>query len=343
MQVNCPIPIQENNKIKLAHGGGSKLSNKLINDIIIREFNNEWLNQMHDGAIINLNGPLAFCTDSFVVNPLFFPGGDIGDLAVNGTVNDLTCCGAKPKFISLALILEEGLEIDILKKVIQSISKSAEKAGVKIVTGDTKVVEKGKGDQIFINTSGIGEILPGLHINAQNLKEGDKIILSGTLADHGVAIMSSREGIAFETSIKSDTAPLNDLLLNVYNITKNIKMMRDPTRGGLASALNEIASAANKEFVIWENELPIHEEVRGACEILGLDPLYIANEGKMLFFVEPKDAEKVVSSLKNHPQGKNAAIIGEVKNGRPLVKLQTTIASHRIIDMISGEQLPRIC
>lgn len=343
MDLSCPVPFNENNYITLAHGGGGKQSNKLISEIILQELGNPKLNELHDGAILNMEGPLAFSTDSFVVQPLFFPGGDIGDLAINGTVNDLVCCGALPKYISLGLILEEGLEIDILRKIIQSIAKAAKQAGVHIVTGDTKVVEKGKGDQIFINTSGIGTILPELKIGASNIAPGDKIILSGTLADHGVAVMSSRQGLSYETTIQSDTAPLYELLLKVTEVTQSIKMMRDPTRGGLASALNEIALASGKAITIWEKEIPVREEVRGLCEILGLDPLYIANEGKILFFVPSDEADKVVAALQSHPNGKNAAIIGEVTDDKPLVKMQTTINSHRIIDMISGEQLPRIC
>jgi hydrogenase expression/formation protein HypE len=343
MEINCPVPTQTNDKIMLAHGGGGKLSNKLIEDVLLKELDNPWLRQMHDGARLDISGPLAFTTDSYVVNPIQFPGGDIGDLSINGTVNDLTCCGAKPAYISLGLILEEGLDMAVFRTIVQSIAKAAKRAGVVVVTGDTKVVEKGKGDQMFINTSGIGEILPGINIHSRNVSKGDVIIINGGIAEHGIAILSAREGLAFETSVRSDTAPLFGLFHEVYKITRNIRVMRDPTRGGLASSLNEIARAARTGITIWEKDIPVEEEVRGACEILGFDPLYVANEGKMLFFVPANEADKVLSAMRRHPLGQKSAIIGEVTGGDPLVRLQTTVASHRIVDMISGEQLPRIC
>jgi hydrogenase expression/formation protein HypE len=343
MEINCPIPVQKHDKIMLAHGGGGKISNKLIEEVLLKELDNPWLRQMHDGATVDISGHAAFTTDSYVVKPIQFPGGDIGELAVYGTVNDLVCCGAKPKYISLGLILEEGLDMEIFKSIIRSVARAAKRAGVVVVTGDTKVVEKNKGDQIFINTSGIGEILPGINIHSRNVCNGDKIIINGSIAEHGIAILSSREGLEFETTIKSDTAPLFPLFHEVYKTTRNIRVMRDPTRGGLASSLNEIAQASKKGITIWENAIPVEEEVRGACELLGFDPLYVANEGKILFFVPANEANRVLKVMQCHPLGLKAAIIGEVTGGEPLVRLQTSISSHRIVDMISGEQLPRIC
>lgn len=344
-QLSCPIPKSEYDKILIAHGGGGTLTHQLISKIFLSQFGNEYLNQLHDGAIFELNGTkFAFTTDSYVVKPIFFAGGNIGELAVNGTVNDLVCCGAKPLFISVGFIIEEGFEIEDLWKIVLSMREAADKANVLIVTGDTKVVEKGKGDKIFINTSGIGIVYDGLNISPKNVKVGDVIILNGKIAEHGIAIMSEREGLEFETKIESDTAPLNGLIEEVLKVSKNISVMRDPTRGGLASALNEIASSANVKIEIYESEIPISEEVIGACEILGLDPLYIANEGKILIFADEKDADKILEVMKNHPLGKESKIIGKViDKGEPLVMMKTLIGSTRIVDMISGEQLPRIC
>ena len=344
-QLSCPIPKSEYDKILIAHGGGGTLTHQLITKIFLNQFGNEYLNQLHDGAILEINKTrLAFTTDSYVVNPIFFSGGNIGELAVNGTINDLVCCGAKPLFISTGFIIEEGFEIEDLWKIVLSMKAAADKANVMIVTGDTKVVEKGKGDKIFINTSGIGIVYDGLNISPQNVKVGDVIILNGRIAEHGIAIMSEREGLEFETKIQSDTAALNSLVDEILKVTKNISVMRDPTRGGIASALNEIASSANVKIEIYEEEIPISEDVLGACEILGLDPLYIANEGKILLFVQESDAEKVLNVMRNHPLGKESKIIGKVLDkGSPLVTMKTLIGSTRIVDMISGEQLPRIC
>lgn len=344
-QLSCPIPKSEYEKILLAHGGGGTLTHQLISKLFLNQFDNEYLNQLHDGAIFDINNiRFAFTTDSYVVNPIFFSGGNIGELAINGTVNDLSVCGAKPLFISVGFIIEEGFDIEDLWKIVLSMQKSAEKARVKIVTGDTKVVEKGKGDKIFINTSGIGIVYEGVNISPQNCKPGDVIILNGKIAEHGIAIMSEREGLEFETKIESDTAPLNELVEEIFKVSKKISVMRDPTRGGLASALNEIASSANVKIQIDESEIPISEEVLGACEILGLDPLYIANEGKLLVFVDESDADKVLDAMKKHPYGKESKIIGRVvEKGEPIVLMKTLIGSTRIVDMISGEQLPRIC
>ncbi len=343
--LSCPIPKSDYDRILLAHGGGGTLSHKLISKLFYPQFSNEILDQQHDSGVFEINGlKLAFTTDSYVVQPIFFPGGDIGSLAVNGTVNDLSVAGAKPIFISAAFILEEGFEIEELWKIILSMQNASEAAGVKIITGDTKVVDKGKGDKIFINTSGIGIVPEGVNISPKNCKPGDVIILSGRIAEHGVAIMSSRENLEFETTIKSDTAPLNELVEKMLMASKEIHVMRDPTRGGVASTLNEIASTAKVGILIEEEKIPIAEEVKGACEILGLDPLYIANEGKLIAFVSENEAAKVLNTMKSHPYGKEACIIGRVTSeDAGTVIMKTSIGSTRVVDMMSGEQLPRIC
>jgi hydrogenase expression/formation protein HypE len=318
---------------------------QLIQKMFISQFDNELLNVQHDGAVFEMNGlKYAFTTDSYVVQPIFFPGGDIGELAVYGTVNDLSMCGAKPLFISVGLIIEEGFPMEDLWHVVQSMKRAAEKAKVKIVTGDTKVVDRGKGDKIFINTSGIGVIDAGVNISPKNCKAGDVIIINGRIADHGIAIMSAREGLEFESDIVSDTAPLNDLVEKMLSASKNIHVLRDPTRGGLASTLNEIAKDSNLGIKIDETKISVSEAVKSACEILGLDPLYVANEGKLVAFVAKEDAEKVLQVMKLHPLGKDSAIIGEViEEPHKRVLMKTSIGSTRIVDMISGEQLPRIC
>ena len=343
--LSCPIPKSDYDKVLLAHGGGGTLSQQLIQKLFFSQFDNDVLNVHHDSAMFELNGSrLAFTTDSYVVQPIFFPGGNIGDLAINGTINDLAVSGAKPLYISVGFIIEEGFEIEELWKIVLSMKAAADKAGIKIVTGDTKVVDHGKGDKIFINTSGIGIIKDGIDIFPQNCKEGDSIILSGRIAEHGIAIMSAREGLEFETTIKSDSAPLNNLIEAVLRISNNIHVMRDPTRGGIASALNEIAQSSQKGIQLYEEKIPITEEVKGACEILGLDPLYIANEGKVLIFVPKSETEEVLNVMRNNPLGKDASVIGKVTISDPgLVVMKTLIGSSRIVDMISGEQLPRIC
>jgi len=296
--LNCPMPISDYEKVLLAHGGGGTLSHQLIQKMFFSQFHNPLLNQEHDGAIFEISGTcLAFSTDSYVVQPIFFPGGNIGELAVNGTVNDLSMCGAKPLYISCGFIIEEGFPMNDLWKVVRAMKNAAEKANVQIVTGDTKVVDKGKGDKIFINTSGIGVIHNDVSISPANCKAGDAIIVNGNIADHGIAIMSARENLSFETSIKSDCAPLNSLVENMLAVSKNIHVLRDPTRGGVASALNEIAQKANVGILIDEDKIPIREEVKAACELLGFDPLYIANEGKLLAFVAEEDAEKVLDEM----------------------------------------------
>jgi hydrogenase expression/formation protein HypE len=343
--MSCPLPITDYKNVLLAHGSGGKLTHQLIQKMFLSQFTNELLAPLHDGAILNVNGTrLAFSTDSYVVNPIFFPGGDIGELAVNGTVNDLAMCGAKPMYISAGFIIEEGLLMDELWRVVTSMQRAAERAGVQLVTGDTKVVDRGKGDKIFINTSGIGIVEDGVDINPKNIKTGDKIILSGAIAVHGIAIMSVREGLEFESQIESDTAPLNDLVTTMLNASKNIRVLRDPTRGGVASVLNELAESAHVGISIIEETIPIPEPVRGACEILGLDPLYVANEGKLIAVVPADDADNVLSVMRSHPLGKEAVIIGEAVAQHPkTVVMKSRIGGTRVVDMLSGEQLPRIC
>ncbi len=344
-EFSCPIPKSEYEKIILAHGSGGSLSHHLITKMFLPTFDNAILNNQHDSAILSIGkNRLAFTTDSYVIQPIFFPGGDIGKLAVNGTINDLSVAGAHPLYISLAFIIEEGFPVNDLWKIVVSISEAAHNAGVEIVTGDTKVVEKGKGDKIFINTSGIGIIENEVDTSPKNCKDGDAIIINGSIADHGIAIMSSREGLSFETKIVSDTAPLNELISSALSTSNNIHVMRDPTRGGIASTLKEIAMAAQVGIEIDEKEIPIKEEVKGACEILGFDPLYIANEGKVVIFVSEEDSRKVLTSMKLHPLGKESRIIGRVVKEHPgIVLMKTLIGGKRVVEMIASEQLPRIC
>ena len=344
-QLSCPIPISEYPVITMAHGSGGVLSHQLIDKMFVPLFGASQLSDLHDGAVFDQPaGKLAFTTDSFVIDPIFFPGGNIGELAVNGTVNDIACCGARPLYLSVGLILEEGLPMDDLWKIALSIKEAADKAGVKIITGDTKVVDKGKGDKIFINTTGIGAVNKNVDISPVNCGPGDVVIVSGTIGDHGVAIMSARSGLEFETQLVSDTAPLNGLVEKILNASRNVHVLRDPTRGGVATTLNEIASSSKTGIVLEEDRLPVSTEVRGACEILGLDPLYIANEGKLLVIVPEKDSEAVLNAMQAHPEGKNATLIGKVTGDHPgIVRMTTTIGSSRIIDMLTGEQLPRIC
>jgi hydrogenase expression/formation protein HypE len=342
---SCPIPLSDYEHILLAHGGGGKLTRQLIDTMFYPLLDNELLTRGHDGAYLPaIEGKLAFTTDSFVVDPIFFPGGNIGDLAINGTVNDLACCGAIPKYISLAFILEEGLPVEDLREIVKSIKKAADQSGVMVVTGDTKVVGRGKGDRIFINTSGIGQVIEGTNIGPEQCTPGDVIIMNGSVADHGIAIMSKREGMSFDTELESDTAPLNGMVGEVLLRYKSVHVLRDPTRGGVASALNEISHASGTGMILYEDKIKINESVRGACEIMGFDPLYIANEGKILMILPEEDAPGVLDILKSHPQGKEADIIGRVTGEHPgVVKLITSIGSSRIVDMITGEQLPRIC
>ncbi len=341
----CPIPKSEYANILLAHGSGGKLTHQLIEKMFLPQFKNELLAPLHDGAIFTLGGNrFAFSTDSYVVNPIFFPGGDIGELAVNGTVNDLSMCGARPLYLSTGFIIEEGLPIDDLWKIVLSMQEAAKRAEVLLVTGDTKVVDRGKGDKIFINTSGIGIVGDGVDISPKNIRAGDKIIVNGNIALHGIAIMSVREGLEFETTIESDTAPLNAMVQEMFEATRNVHVLRDPTRGGVATTLNEIAEQANLGIVLAEECIPVTDEVRAACEILGLDPLYIANEGKLLAFVSPEDSETLLTAMRRHPLGKDSVVIGEVVEKHPgTVVMKSRIGGTRVVDMLTGEQLPRIC
>jgi hydrogenase expression/formation protein HypE len=342
---SCPLPITNYKEIVLAHGSGGKLSHQLIEKMILPQFRNELLEPLHDGAVFSLNGErVAFSTDSYVVSPIFFPGGDIGKLAVHGTVNDLAMCGAKPLFLSAGFILEEGIPMEDFWRIVQSMRNAADASGVKLVTGDTKVVDRGKADRIFVNTSGIGQIPKGVNIHPARARVGDKIIISGPIAVHGIAIMSVREGLEFETEIASDTAPLHELVAAMIEEKIDIHVLRDPTRGGVTSALTEIAQTAKIGMLLDEALIPISEEVKGACEILGLDPLYVANEGKLIAIVAAPDADRAVSAMRSHPLGREVAIIGEVVSDHPrFVMMKTRVGGTRVVDMLSGEQLPRIC
>ncbi|MBI3596457.1 MAG: hydrogenase expression/formation protein HypE [Nitrospirae bacterium] len=343
--LSCPIPITEYKSVLLAHGGGGRLTQQMIRKMFLPSFQNAFLEPLHDGAVVPFNGGrMAFTTDSYVVNPIVFPGGDIGELAVNGTVNDLAMCGARPLYLSAAFIIEEGFPMEDLWRVVLSMQAAARKADVALVTGDTKVVDRGKGDKIFINTSGVGMIEPGVEIHPKRAKVGDKIILNGPIALHGIAIMSVREGLEFETRIESDTAALHDLVMTMFQASREIHVLRDPTRGGLATALNEIAETARVGISISEDRILVGEEVKGACEILGLDPLYVANEGKLIAFVDPDAADRVLDAMRRHPLGKEAAVIGEVVDDHAgTVVMKSRIGGRRVVDMLSGEQLPRIC
>ncbi len=343
---HCPLPISQHDTIQLAHGSGGALTHDLVSKLFVRVFDNPALKRQDDHALLEVGGnKFAFSTDSYVVDPIFFPGGDIGELAVNGTINDLCMGGGRPLFLSAGFIIEEGLAIAELGKVVLSMKAAADKAGVVIVTGDTKVVHKGKGDKMFINTSGIAVIEHGYRIDGENLQPGDKIIISGTIADHGIAVMATREGLSLQTPVESDTVALNGL---VECIVKTggaaVHAMRDPTRGGVAATLNELAGSSKVGIRLVEDSLPVRPAVAGACEILGLDPLYIANEGKLLVSVAGEKAEAVLSAMKKHEHGHEAAVIGEVSAEKPgMVSLQTGLGTWRIVDMPVGQQLPRIC
>ncbi len=336
--------------ITLAHGSGGKAMRDLINDIFINTFDNPILSQLEDQATFNLapllqqGDRLAFTTDSYVVDPLFFPGSDIGELAINGTVNDLAVSGAKPLYLTCSVILEEGLPVETLRRVVASMKAAATKAGVQIITGDTKVVHRGAADKLFINTAGIGIIPRGINISAQNIQPGDAIIINGELGNHGAAILIARGELALETNIESDCQPLHDLVASILNICPQVHAMRDVTRGGLATVLNEFALTSDVGIRLYEESIPVREEVKGFCEILGLDPLYLANEGKLVVVAKREHAESILSAMKSHPAGKDACIIGEVITSPPgIVLLKTIFGTERIVDMLVGDQLPRIC
>ena len=344
LQLQCPLPMR-NATVQLAHGGGGRLMQKLIRDIFVRSFGHPLSSHMHDGATWPVReGTIAFTTDSYVVRPLFFPGGDIGSLAVYGTVNDLAMCGATPLWLSAGFILEEGLAIETLQLVVDSMAQAARDTGVSVVTGDTKVVDRGKGDSIFINTAGIGIVPSGVIIGPQRVAPGDAILVSGDLGSHGVAVLSVREGLSFAGDIASDSAPLHGVVADLVESGVEIHCLRDLTRGGLASALNEIASAAGVKLLIDERAIPVRNEVQGACEVLGLDPLYVANEGRFVAFVPEADAQRALAVLRTHAVAREASLVGEVDSREaPVVVLKTLLGTHRILDLLSGEQLPRIC
>ncbi len=366
--LTCPAPLNACDRILLGHGSGGKLSAELVRDIFLPAFQNPALAPLNDQAVVSVNGSrIAITTDSFVVKPLFFPGGNIGSLAVHGTINDLAMGGAKPLYMSVAFIIEEGLPMEILQRVVNSLKQAADAAGVRVVTGDTKVVEKGKGDGVFINTTGIGIVPDGVELSADRAQPGDKVILSGSIGDHGIAILAQREGLEFETTIESDSAALHTLVAEMLMISSReegapllpgvgrsgnsvlgasgaIRCMRDPTRGGLSSTLNEIAEQSKVGIELEEEMIPVREDVRGACEMLGLDPLYVANEGKLVAIVAPEGADELVKTMRMHQLGKDARVIGTVTEANcGIVIMRTALGTTRIVDMLAGDQLPRIC
>jgi hydrogenase expression/formation protein HypE len=342
----CPLPLSDYPTVQLAHGGGGRLSQQLVEGMFVKALGNPALDLLHDGAVLTVGEQrLAVSTDSFVVRPLFFPGGDIGSLAVHGTVNDLAMCGAEPMAITAGFIIEEGFAMAELWRIVQSMERAAREAGVPVVTGDTKVVDRGKGDGVYINTTGLGLVPAGVEVTPRRARPGDRVLVSGAIAVHGIAIMSVREGLEFETELESDSAALHGLVAELLaRGGEGVHVLRDPTRGGVASALNEIAAQARVGMTLTETAIPLWEPVRGACEILGLDPLYVANEGKCLAIVAPEAAAEVLAAMREHPLGREAAVIGEVVADHPgKVFLRSRIGGLRVVDMMSGEQLPRIC
>ena len=342
---SCPLPLTHHEHIVLGHGSGGKLSAELLERVFLPAFSNPLLDKLDDQAVLQINGSrLAFTTDSFVVTPIFFPGGDIGRLAINGTVNDLAMSGARPMYLAAAFILEEGLSTEELRRIVQSMSEAARDAGVQLVTGDTKVVNKGKGDKIFISTTGIGIVDRPVNISADRARAGDNIILSGYIGDHGMAILSQRENLEFEGVIESDCAALHALVSDMLDASLDVRCLRDPTRGGVATVLNEISGRSNVGMLLRETEIPVRETVRGACELLGLDPLYVANEGKLVAIVAPSCAKAIVDAMRQNPLGRDARIIGEVVGDHAgMVLMETEIGGTRVVDTLFGEQLPRIC
>ncbi len=348
----CPIPRNDYERVLLGHGSGGKLSADLIQRVFLDGLGNDVLSALEDSATLSIgsdNSPgsdhrIAFTTDSFVVKPLFFPGGDIGKLAVYGTINDLAVAGAHPLYLSAAFILEEGFEIEQLRRIVASMDEACTLAGVTLVTGDTKVVDRGKGDQVFITTTGIGLHRPSYHLSIHNARPGDQVIVSGTIGDHGITIMSTREGIEFETALQSDTAPLNDLTRTMLSACPSIRLMRDPTRGGVSSTLNELAVASAVGIELDEASIPIRPEVHSACEMLGLDPMFVANEGKLIAVVPENNAQVLLQAMRRHPLGRDAAVIGNVvEDHAGMVVMRTLIGGQRVVTMLAGEQLPRIC
>ncbi len=342
--LSCPLPVTRHKNITIGHGCGGRLTSQLIAEMFLPAFDNEVLRRMDDQAVLEIGSTrIAFTTDSFVVTPIFFPGGNIGDLAVNGTVNDLAMSGAQPLYLSAAFIIEEGFPMEDLQRVIASMSRAAQAAGVSIVTGDTKVVNRGSADKIFINTTGVGLVPEGIEISAVNARPGDCILLSGTIGDHGMAVMSKREGLEFEGAILSDTMALHRLVAAMLDAGE-IHVLRDPTRGGLATSLCEIAASSQTGVEVEARAIPVRDEVKGACEVLGLDPLFVANEGKLLAFVAPQDAKAILQAMRATPEGREAMPIGRVTERHPgMAVLKTEIGGTRVLDLPFNEQLPRIC
>lgn len=342
---SCPLPHTQPGHVTLAHGGGGSMMNRLIEGVFLHAFRNDILDRRLDASVLDVGGArIAFTTDSFVVQPLFFPGGDIGSLAVHGTVNDLAMSGARPLYLSAGFILEEGLPLEQLQRIVESMQRAAVEAGVTIVTGDTKVVDRGSGDGVFINTAGVGLVEHGRDLDPRQLRLGDRVIVSGDLGRHGIAVMACREGLEFKSEIESDSAPLNGAVQALLQSGVQVRCLRDLTRGGLASALNEFVAAAGRSIHVRERDIPVRDDVRGACEILGLDPLYVANEGRFVAVVAPGDAEKALAILGKYCVDTHPALVGEVvEDASPRVTLESVIGASRILDMLSGEQLPRIC
>jgi len=345
VDLSCPLPLTDTARVLLGHGSGGRMSADLVRRVFLPRFTNAYLDRLDDQAVVDVGGQrLAFTTDSFVVKPLFFPGGDIGTLAVNGTVNDLAMSGARPLYLSAAFILEEGLPLDDLARIADSMRAACQAAGVLLVTGDTKVVDRGSGDQCFINTSGIGVVEHPWILSADRARPGDRVVLSGTIGDHGMAVMSRREGLEFETEIASDTAPLHGLVAAMLEATSEIHFLRDPTRGGLAATLNEVALASDVGIEIDETRIPVRPGVQAACELLGLDPLYVANEGKLVAVVAESAADTVLARMRRHPLGAEASIVGVVTETHPkMVVMATGVGGRRVVDLHPGEILPRIC
>lgn len=341
----CPLPYQSNETVQLAHGGGGALTRSLVEGLFQPAFDNPLLRQNHDGTVLEIGGAkLAFTTDSYVVQPLFFPGGDIGKLAVCGTVNDLAMCGAKPLYLSAGFILEEGFPMADLERIVRSMQATAEVSGVQLVTGDTKVVDHGNGDGIFINTAGIGELRPDVNVGPYSVRPGDVVILSGDIGRHGISILAARQGLEFENEIESDCAPLNGVVAELLEASVEIHCLRDLTRGGVATALKEIAIDSNCGIHLRENSIPVSDGVRGASEMLGLDPLYIANEGRMVVILPEANVPAALRILQSAVDGAEAAVVGEVREGVPgRLTMETAIGARRVLDLLSGEQLPRIC
>ncbi len=345
LELRCPAPLPARDTILLGHGSGGRLSAELMRDVFLPVLQNPALARLDDQAVVEVNGQrLAITTDSFVVKPLFFPGGNIGSLAVHGTINDLAVGGARPLFLSAAFIIEEGFSMAELRRITVSMQHAAEAAGVPVVTGDTKVLERGKGDGLFINTTGIGLVPPGLELSADRARPGDQVLLSGSIGDHGISILAQREGLEFESAIESDSAALHTLVAAMLATGGDVRCMRDPTRGGVSSTLNEIAAKSRVEIELEESAIPVRDEVRGACELLGLDPLYVANEGKLIAIVDAASVDHILAAMRRHPLGAQAQRIGTVKRAGPgLVSMRTTLGTTRIVDMLAGDQLPRIC